>query len=1451
MLNKIIGFSIENKLLVFIAVIALIAYGSYELRNLPIDAVPDITNNQVQIITVAPALGATDIERLITFPLEQANKNLPDLLEMRSFSRFGLSLITLVFDDDTDIYFARQQVSERLQQVQDEIPTGFGKPVLAPVTTGLGEIYQYVVRPKRGFEKRFDPTELRTIQDWQVRKQLLGIPGVADVSSFGGYLKQYEVAVIPEVLLANNVSIQDVFGALESNNQNTGGAYIERRESALFIRSEGLVCSLEDIENIVVKNLPNGVPLLVKHIATVKIGHATRFGAMTYNGEREVAGGVVMMLKDANSNDVIQDIKKRIEEIQKTLPKGVVIEPFLDRTKMVNNSIATVSKNLLEGALIVVFVLVLFLGNMRAGLIVATVIPLAMLFAIIMMNIFGVSGNLMSLGALDFGLIIDGAVIIVESVLHKLNHSKAFDSVNKLNQKQMDDAVKSSASQMMNSAVFGQIIILIVYLPILSLQGIEGKMFKPMAQTVGFALIGALILSLTYVPMISAVVLSKRIQHKPSFSDRMMSRIELFYKRFLIKALRVEKGVLILVTLIFGFSIFLLTRLGGEFIPSLPEGDFAVETRVLPGSNLQTSIDAVNQSAKILLEKFPEIEKIVGKTGSSEIPTDPMPMDASDMMIILKKRSQWTSASTYADLEAQMTRELESIPGVSFGFQYPVAMRFNELISGSRQDIVIKIFGENLDSLSYYAQKIGSICQSIQGSTGLYVEPITGMPQMVIRYDREAIARFGVHIADINRVVKTAFAGESSGFVYEGERRFDLVVRLNQQQRNQFSDLEQLLIPLPKGSQVPLYLLAKVSVEEGPNQIQRENSERRIIIGFNVRGRDIQSVVEELKRKVEQQVVFPTGYSIHYGGAFENLEKAKMRLVIAVPVSLIMIFLLLYFAFKSVKQGLIIFTAIPLSAIGGIIALYIRDIPFSVSAGIGFIALFGVAVLNGIVLIAEFNRLKELGYRNLRRIVLIGTKTRLRPVLMTAFVASLGFLPMALSTGEGAEVQRPLATVVIGGLIIATFLTLFVLPMLYIMFHKNEKMESSPLTKTVLVSLCCLMLCANLYSQSPISLQEALKIARDNNLQIKNQHLQIAYQEHLKKSAFDIPQTQVIGQYGQFNSAYLDNQFGLNQSISFPLVYTRQKALHDAFLKSSALHYELKVIDIDRQVKQMFFTYIYLKEKELLLERSDSLFVGFLSKANLRFEKGETNALEKSTAESQRGQIASQLLQLRNDQKLMLLRFQLLLNLDSVVVPSQNFQKLNQIFLNDTTVLMRHPQRMSLVQNKEIAEKQLKLQQARWLPELSVSYLNTSITGMGANNVLYSLDKRFQYAQLGVGLPLFYKAQLAKTGANKVGVLIAENELERGEKALKTEMELLLNNYSMLGQNLTLYETTTLPYAKTMSNTANVQFFNGEISYLEWTILINNSISIQSNYLDIINLWNQNSIQLDYLFYQN
>jgi cobalt-zinc-cadmium resistance protein CzcA len=1034
MLHSIIHFSIRNKLIVGIFTLGLIVWGGYSVTQLPIDAVPDITNNQVQVLTVSPSLSATDIERLVTFPVEQTMATIPGISEIRSFSRFGLSVVTIVFDDDVDVYWGRQQVNERLSQAANMIPSGAGSPELAPLTTGLGEIYQYILRPAKGFEEKYNAMELRTVQDWIVRRQLLGVEGVADVASWGGELKQYEVAVDQARLRSMKVTVKDVLAALSRNNQNTGGAYIEQNPYAFFIRSEGLIQTKADIERIVVTNSTNGLPVLIRDVAEVRFGHATKYGAVAYNDQAEVVGAVVMMLKGANSSKVIENVKDRIEQIKKTLPEGVEIYPFLDRTKLVNNAIATVSRNLAEGALIVVFVLVLLLGNLRAGLIVASVIPLAMLFAIIMMNLFGVSGNLMSLGAIDFGLIVDGAVIIVEATMHHLGVQRL---TRKLTQTEMNEEVEQSANRMMHSAAFGQIIILIVYLPILTLVGIEGKMFGPMAQTVAFAIMGALVLSLTYVPMISSLVLSKKTGHKENFSDRLIKFIHRLYRPSIEMALRLRVAVVITAVLFFVGSLILFLNMGGEFIPTLDEGDFAVDTRVMTGSSLTQSIQSTQKAARILLDNFHEVKEVVIKTGNSEIPTDPMPIEASDLMVVLKPHDEWTTASTRDELAEMMAAKLaHEVPGVSFGFQQPIQMRFNELMTGARQDVVIKIYGEDLAKLADYAKQVGALAQSVEGAQDVFVEPIGGLRQIVVRYHRDQLARFGLNIDDVNQTLNAAFSGASVGLVFENEKRFDLVVRLAGAKRQSIDDIRTLFLTTPAGLQVPMDQLADIRFEEGPNQIQRDDAKRRITIGFNIRGRDVESIVAELNAKIEKQIPFDPGYYVTYGGSFKNLEEAKQRLMIAVPVALALIFFLLYFTFHSLRQGLLIYSAIPLSAIGGIVALWLRDMPFSISAGVGFIALFGVAVLNGIVLIAEFNQLKKQGITNLRDIVLMGTEVRLRPVIMTALVASLGFLPMALSSSSGAEVQRPLATVVIGGLISATLLTLIVLPVLYTYFEK-------------------------------------------------------------------------------------------------------------------------------------------------------------------------------------------------------------------------------------------------------------------------------------------------------------------------------------------------------------------------------------------------------------------------------
>ncbi|HUM98650.1 MAG TPA: CusA/CzcA family heavy metal efflux RND transporter [Chitinophagaceae bacterium] len=1445
MLTKIIEFSVRNKLIIGLLVIALIGIGTYQTTKLPIDAVPDITNNQVQVITIAPSFGATDIERLVTFPIEQATGNISGTKEIRSFSRFGLSLVTIVFDDDIDVYWARQQVAERLQQVQSQIPQGIGTPALGPISTGLGEIYQYVVRPKKGYEQKYDIAELRTIQDWIVRRQLLSVKGVAEVSSFGGKLKQYEIAVNPDKLNAYGISINDIFSALEENNQNTGGAYIEKGPTVLYVRSEGLIGSLEDIGNISIANKNNETPLFIRDVANVKMGYATRYGAMTYNDQGEVSGAVVMMLKGANSSEVIKNVKAKVAQIQKTLPEGVVIEPFLDRTKMVNNAISTVEKNLMEGALIVVLVLVLFLGNFRAGLLVASVIPLAMLFAICMMNLFGVSGNLMSLGALDFGLIIDGAVIIVESVMHQLSHNARFQQMTNLSKKEMNNTVIGSAGKMMNSAVFGQIIILIVYLPILSLQGIEGKMFRPMAQTVAFALLGAFLLSLTYIPMMSSWVLSRKISHKHNLSDRVMRRVEAFYQKFLLKAIRMPKRIIAVVSVLFIAAIFVMSRLGGEFIPSLEEGDFAVDTRVLTGSNLNTTIASTQKAAHILKTRFPEVIKVVTKIGSGEVPTDPMPMDASDMMVILKDKSEWTSAKTFPELSEKMSKALEDVPGITAGFQYPVNMRFNELMTGARQDVVLKIFGDDLDSLATTADKLGKIINTVDGVQNLYIEPITGMPQVIITYNRPMIAQYHLSVAGINKVVNTAFAGQSTGLVFEGEKRFDMVVKLNADVRKNLEDVQNLLIPTPSGNQIPLSQLADVKIKDGPNQIQRENTQRRIIVGFNIKGRDVQSIVQELQAKVNAQIKLPAGYSITYGGSFENLNQAKSRLMVAVPISLALIFILLFFAFKSVKESLLIYTAIPLSTIGGIFFLALRGMPFSISAGIGFIALFGVAVLNGIVLVAEFNRLKKSGIKNIVRIVVDGTESRLRPVLMTAFVASLGFIPMALSNGAGAEVQRPLATVVIGGLMGATLLTLFVLPLLFIAFEKGFTMN--PFKKKaitlLIVSGISLMGMGSVKAQEKITLDRAIALAVQNNQNLKTEKLKADYAKAVIKTSADIPQTGITADYGQINSAYNDTKFGISQNIAFPTVYKRQKELFTQEWKYSLLNVSLKEFELKKAVTQTFYTILFWQEKERLLLKADSLYADFYAKSLLRLQKGESNILEKTTAQNQKAAINIQLKQVQRELETAKLQWQWLLNSDTVY-KVESPEKIIPLQVDETG---KNPVIQVLEQQKNIAASQTKVEKSKLLPGLMIGYNLNSFKGTGADDRLYNASPQFHSVQVGFSIPVFSQSQRARINASKITESITENQLQATGAYLQNRYKQLSESYQRNLEIVNYYESEGLKNATVVTETIQKQFTNGEINYLDFVMLFNQAISIQSNYADAVKMLNDTIIQINYL----
>lgn len=1063
MFQKLITYSIRHKLVIGVLSIALAIWGVWSLVHLPFDSTPDITDNQVQVITQAPSLGAQEVEQYVTTPVEMALANIPRIQERRSISRSGLSVITLVFDDAADIYWARSQVSQVVEQLEKELPKNT-ETEMGPIATGLGEIYHYTIRAKEGYEHKYSLTQLRTMQDWIVRKQLSGTPGVAEVSGWGGYVKQYEVAINTDQLNASGVSVSEVFEALQRNNSNTGGSYIEQNSNQYYIRGIGVVKNLEDVANITVKTV-DGTPVKVGDVAKVQLGHATRFGAVTRNGEGEVVAGIAIMLKGENFQEVIKNVKERINQIQKSLPEGVVIEPFIDRTNLVDRVEGTIARNLIEGGLIVIFVLVIFLGNWRAGLVVASVIPLSMLFAFGMMKTFGIDGNLMSLGAIDFGMIVDSAVIIVEAVVTHINTGHFSQPEVRaaylaqcqnggaaipfaLTQKQMDEEVHFSASRIRQSAAFGEIIIMIVYIPLMTLVGIEGKMFRPMALTVFFAILGAFILSLTYVPMASSLMLSRKVHTRKTFSDRVIEKLQAWYRPVLDWVLARNKDVITGAVALFCVSIVGFKYLGGEFIPSLEEGDFAVEMSMSQGTSLSQMVESCTKAEKLLKKEYPEIKQVVSRIGSAEIPTDPMPVERADIMIALKPKAEWTSAKTTPELMEKMEETLSAIPGLEAEISQPIQMRNNELLTGIKQDVAIKIFGDDLDVLTQQAGKVKKMIEDVPGVSGIFVEEVAGLPQIQVKYNHEKMAAYGVSVDDISEILETTFAGAVAGSLYEGDKKFDIVLRMDPSQRN-VESLELLSIPLKDSTDIPLSQVADIDYSPAPAQVSHEDGARRIYVGFNVKGRDVQSTVEDIQEILDEKLKLPDGYYYNYGGEFENLQSATNRLMVVIPIALVIILLLLYATVKNVRESLFVFSAIPLAAIGGVWALWLRGMPFSISAGVGFIALFGVAVLNGIVLIGQMNQMQReektadklsasIGVTELiHHRIIESCMVRLRPVLMTALVASMGFLPMALSQGDGAEVQRPLATVVIGGLITSTLLTLLVLPAIYKTFTRK------------------------------------------------------------------------------------------------------------------------------------------------------------------------------------------------------------------------------------------------------------------------------------------------------------------------------------------------------------------------------------------------------------------------------
>ncbi|MGK5025143.1 efflux RND transporter permease subunit [Janthinobacterium sp. RB2R34] len=1043
MFERLIRFAIAQRSLVMLAVAAMTAFGIYSYQQLPIDAVPDITNVQVQINTAAPGYSPLETEQRITFPIETVMAGLPKLEETRSLSRYGLSQVTVIFKDGTDIYFARQMINERLQEAKESLPDGI-TPKMGPVSTGLGEIYLWTVETKPGAKKpdgtQYTPTDLREIQDWIIKPQLRNVPGVTEINAIGGYAKQYQVAPHPDKLGSYGISLQEIVAALERNNSNVGAGYIERQGEQLLIRAPGQVGSGDDIANIVVANR-EGVAIRIRDVAEVVIGRELRTGAATENG-REVVLGTVFMLIGQNSRAVSQAVNKKMLEINRSLPQGVHAVTVYDRTVLVDKAINTVKKNLLEGAVLVIAILFMFLGNIRAALITAMVIPLAMLFTFTGMVQYHVSANLMSLGALDFGIIIDGAVVIVENCVRRLAHTQQ-KLGRRLTLQERYEEVFAASQEARRPLLYGQLIIMVVYLPIFALTGVEGRMFTPMAFTVVIALLGAMLLSITFIPAAVALFIGDKVAEKENAIMRAARR---WYAPALDKVMANTPVVLVFAAVAVLLSGLLATRMGSEFVPSLNEGDIAIQALRIPGTSLSQSLAMQQQLETTLMARHKEIERVFARTGTAEIASDPMPPNISDGYIMLKPRGQWPQPKKpHAQLLAEIEATASSLPGSNYEFSQPIQLRFNELISGVRSDVAVKLYGDDMAVLDKTAASIAGVLGKVAGATEVKVEQTSGLPMLTVQIDREQTARYGLNMADVQAAISTAIGGQQAGTVFQGDRRFDIVVRLPDSLRSDLEQLRRLPIALPQGTStegrarfIPLGEVASLQVAPGPNQISREDGKRRIVISANVRGRDIGSFVAEATQQLQEQVSIPAGYWTSWGGQFEQLQSATTRLQLVVPLALGLVFIMLFAMFGNVKDGLLVFSGIPFALTGGIIALWLRDIPLSISAAVGFIALSGVAVLNGLVMIAFIRQLRDQGLP-LQDAIRDGALSRLRPVLMTALVASLGFVPMAIATGTGAEVQRPLATVVIGGILSSTVLTLLVLPLLYRLAYRKAE----------------------------------------------------------------------------------------------------------------------------------------------------------------------------------------------------------------------------------------------------------------------------------------------------------------------------------------------------------------------------------------------------------------------------
>jgi len=1419
----------------------IVGFGLYALSQIPIGAVPDITNNQVQVITTSRNLATEDMEQFITYPVELEMANLPGVKEIRSISKFGLSVVTIVFEDDMGTYLPRQLIAEKIKSASEKIPEGFGSPEMGPITTGLGEIYQYILDVKPEYKDQYDAEDLRTIQDWIVKRQLSGIPGVVEVNTWGGFLKQYEVAINTEKLNAMNITAGSVFKALEQNNSVSGGGYIEKVNQAYFIRGEGLISSLKDIEDIVVTNR-NGVPVYIRDVAKVGFGSAIRFGAITGNGEGEKVLGQVMMLKDANSKKVIDAVKVRVEEISKSLPEGVYINAFLDRSELIAKTTFTVSENLILGCLIVIFVVVLLLGNWRSGLLVASVIPLSFLFAISLMYLFGVDANLMSLGAIDFGIIIDGAVIVVEFIAFKI--AKKHDEILALGkverQKFKDTLVFSGASKMMNSAIFGQIIILIVFIPILTLSGVEGKMFRPMALTFCFTLLGAMVLGFTFIPVAASLFLRPSKTTDKNIAVRLMKWIQRGYEPIIDWALRSKKLVLAIAVVLLGASVFMYTFMGAEFVPTLDEGDFVIQPVLKTGTSLTKTVEITTKIENILLQQFPEVKQVVTRIGAAEVPTDPMSMEESDVIITLKPKGEWTSANSKDELAEKFKEALAVIPGMEVEFTQPIEMRFNELITGVRADIAVKIFGDDLEILAKKGSEIGDLIADVPGAADITVEKVDGLPEMNVQYNRAKIARYGLNIQQLNDMVSMGFAGKKAGSVFEGEKRFDLVVRLDKSKRKDIDNLKNLYVDLPEGGKVPLSELATIEYKTGAAKISRDDTRRRIVVGINVRGRDLQSVVEDVQGLINENVKLPVGYIITYGGQFENLESAKSRLLVAVPIAMVLIFILLYFALSSVTEALMIYSAIPLAAVGGIFLLWLRDMPFSISAGVGFIALFGVVVLNGIILIEHFKELREKHSGSIEALVKQGTLDRLRAVMLTASSTALGFLPMAISTNAGAEVQRPLATVVIGGLISATILTLVVLPVLYAYLNRirPHQKPGGQLPITVLTFVVFLCTVPSMAQEGPKNLQQLIPMALENNAGLRASSLQVDRSDALVESAYSFDKTQVYYHFDENNLTLSDEPlrvFGVQQDFRFPTVYFSERKLNKAKVSLSENTYAIQKKGLERQVTSAYHNFQVAREKERVYKTLDSMYANFASVAARRFELGETNYLEKITAASKQKQI--QITYSTVQKEVEMAYAQVLKTIqteDSIAITDEPILKIRL-----TDIRIGNSPEMDYYQNLiTVSEAEKRLEKQQLLPDIGLEYFHGTTA---------TTNESLSGYQLGLKIPFLFGGTSSRIKAAGIAADIAVAESKEYNVQLRAKLIALQTELSQLQETLDYYENEGATLSEEILKTAHGSFRNGEIDFYQYIQSLESAYEISLDYLDKLQMYNQTAIAINYL----